>query len=452
MQKTKKLFGTDGVRGLANVELTAQLAFDLGWAGAKVLTKQNKAPNILIATDTRISSGMLQAAICAGMCSVGANVHVAGVIPTPAVAYLVKKHRFDAGCMISASHNPYQDNGIKYFNEHGHKLSDELEAEIEDLIYKGEFNPTLSHEKIGKINKNDTALTEYIDYLKDTLENIDFRGLCVALDCANGATYEAASAIFKELGAFVITLNNTPDGVNINRNCGSTHMDNIVNYVKNSIIGMDIAFAYDGDGDRCFAVDELGNIVDGDMIMSIIGNHLKESGKLKKNTIVSTIMSNLGFFIMAKNQGIEALQAKVGDRYVLEKMLEDGYNFGGEQSGHIIFLDHATTGDGILSSLMLTAVLMKKKQTLSKLNTLMKKMPQALINASVPNDAKVRVLSDVKLQESIKSLEKELEGYGRILVRPSGTEPLVRVMIEGEDLAKITNDAKSIADIMEKLV
>ena len=445
----RKLFGTDGARGEANVELTARIALDMGAAGATVLTKENKRPNILIARDTRLSCDMLEAALSAGISSVGADVHTAGVLPTPAVAYLVRHYGFDAGCMISASHNPFHDNGIKFFNREGYKLSDELEEEIEQLMFEGEL-PKPRGKDMGKTLTAEAALQDYAAYLKQTVGHIDLSGVKIALDCANGATYKAAPKVFSELGADITTLSNSPNGLNINDHCGSTHMDGIVAHVKAD--KPHIAFAFDGDGDRCHAVDENGDIIDGDIVMSIIANHLKEQNKLNHNAFVATVMSNLGLFIMAEERGLKAVQTKVGDRYVLEEMLKGGYNLGGEQSGHIIFLDHSTTGDGILTALMLTKVMAEKKQPLSELAKIMKQLPQALVNAKIPNDAKERVLSATAAVTELNALNAKFEGNGRVLVRPSGTEPLVRVMIEGQDLDDINKEAQKFARLLESLV
>ena len=450
----KKLFGTDGVRGLANSELTAGLAFDLGRAGAFVLTKENKAPNILIGCDTRISGDMLEAALTAGMCSVGANVLAAGVIPTPAVAYLVRKYDLDAGVMISASHNPFWDNGIKFFNSEGYKLKDELEAEIEGLICNGLGDlPAPVAKDVGRRSTANHALADYIGFLQSVACGEKgwqtLSGLKIALDCANGAAYQAAPKLFEALGAHIGVINNTPSGVNINENCGSTYMESLIQFVREG--GYDIGFAFDGDADRCFAVDESGEIADGDMIMAILGCHLRDKGLLKQNTIVATVMSNLGFFLMAEENGLNIEKTTVGDRYVLEKMLQCGYNFGGEQSGHIIFLDHSTTGDGLLTAIQLASIVKHSSLPMSRLNTKMKKMPQVLENAKINNRHKNKLIEHQTVKKEIAALEQHFAGRGRVLIRPSGTEPVVRVMIEGENFNEISKEARRIRDLFEGL-
>ena len=445
-----KLFGTDGVRGKANVELTPELAFNLGRAGAYVLTKERAhAPRILLGMDTRISGDMLGAALTAGMCSVGARVISAGIIPTPAIAYLVRKYGLDAGVMISASHNPYADNGIKFFDGNGYKLKDELENEIEGYILNGMADiPRVTDGQIGLCEDADTAISDYVAFLQGTVGNMPLAGMKIALDCANGATFEAAPLLFRSLGADVRVIHNTPDGLNINDHCGSTHVESLLAFVKET--GADIGFAFDGDGDRLITVDEHGDIVDGDQFMSIVGNHLKQEGKLKNNVIVATVMSNLGFFQMGEKYGITIESTKVGDRYVLERMLKKGHILGGEQSGHIIFLEHNTTGDGILSALQLSAIVKQTGKPLSTLNQYMEVLPQVLINAKVSNDKKHDYLENEEVEAAIKALEKKFEGRGRVLIRPSGTEPTVRVMIEGRDIVEITKEAKALAALLEQ--
>ena len=443
-----KLFGTDGVRGCANTELTPELAFNLGRAGAYVLTKEtNHTPRILIGTDTRISADMLEAALTAGMCSVGAEVLSAGVIPTPAVAYLVRKYNLDAGVVVSASHNPFADNGIKFFSGRGYKLSDALEDEIERVMAEGCKIDVPVGAAVGFRREAETALDDYIDFLKECMGGQKLDGLKIAIDCANGATYEAAPLLLFALGADVTVLHNEPDGTNINDNCGSTHMGSLIDYVKANEV--DLAFAFDGDGDRCLAVDALGNEIDGDQIMSICGNDLRDRGLLAQDTIVATVMSNLGFFQMGKAHGLNIEQTKVGDRYVLERMLEYGFNFGGEQSGHLIFLDHNTTGDGILTAVMLAAVVKRTGKSLAELNTHMRKLPQVLVGAKVRNDRKNQFRESAVIRREIAALEAKFAGSGRVLIRPSGTEPLVRVMLEGEDIDVLTAEAKRIAKLLE---
>lgn len=445
-----KFFGTDGVRGKANIELTPELAFNLGRAGAYVLTKESEQkPKIIVGMDTRISGDMLEASLVSGMCSVGAHVIHAGIIPTPAIAYLVKKYNCSAGVMISASHNPFGDNGIKFFSGEGYKLEDSLEDEIENYILTGMSGiPRVSGEDIGTHVSAENALEDYISFLKTTIGNINLDGLKIALDCANGATFKAAPLVFFELGATVMVIHNEPDGININNNCGSTHVESLVEYVKET--GSDIGFAFDGDGDRLITVDENGNVVDGDQLMSIFANHMKNEGNLKNNAVVTTVMSNLGFLHMCDKYDIKAELTKVGDRYVLEKMIKKGHCLGGEQSGHIIFLDYNTTGDGILSALQLAAIAQKTGKTVSELNSYMEVLPQVLVNAKISNDKKYEYLENEILIEEIDQIERKFEGRGRVLIRPSGTEPLIRVMIEGKDVEEITAEAERLAKIIEE--
>ncbi|NLK78713.1 MAG: phosphoglucosamine mutase [Clostridiales bacterium] len=447
-----RMFGTDGVRGVAGIELTIELAMKLGQAGAYVLTKEKEhQPTIIVGCDTRISGGMLANALMAGICSVGANAVYMGVIPTPAIAYLTKKLKVDAGVVISASHNPMEFNGIKFFNGEGYKLSDVLEDEIEALIKNGMKDVTMPiGSGIGKVSYRFDAKEEYISFIKNTVP-IDLSNLKIVADCAEGASYYTAVETLKGLGANLVPIHVEPDGTNINANCGSTHMDELrarVVFEK-----ADVGLAFDGDADRMLAVDEKGNIVDGDQVMAIIGNYMKDNGKLKKNTIVGTIMSNLGFSIMGEKNGIHIEQTKVGDRYVLENMRENGYNIGGEQSGHIIFLDENTTGDGLLSALHLLEVMVKTNKKLSELSKVMEVLPQALVNAKVPNHKKENYMEYPEIAQAIENLEKRFAGEGRVLIRPSGTEPLVRVMIEGKDQAIIEKEAEQLADlIMETML
>lgn len=447
-----RMFGTDGVRGVAGTELTIELAMKLGQAGAYVLTKEKEhQPTIIVGCDTRISGGMLANALMAGICSVGANAVYMGVIPTPAIAYLTKKLKVDAGVVISASHNPMEFNGIKFFNGEGYKLSDVLEDEIEALIKNGMKDVTMPiGSGIGKVSYRFDAKEEYISFIKNTVP-IDLSNLKIVVDCAEGASYYTAVETLKGLGANLVPIHVEPDGTNINANCGSTHMDELrarVVFEK-----ADVGLAFDGDADRMLAVDEKGNIVDGDQVMAIIGNYMKDNGKLKKNTIVGTIMSNLGFSIMGEKNGIHIEQTKVGDRYVLENMRENGYNIGGEQSGHIIFLDENTTGDGLLSALHLLEVMVKTNKKLSELSRVMEVLPQALVNAKVPNHKKENYMEYPEIAQAIENLEKRFAGEGRVLIRPSGTEPLVRVMIEGKDQAIIEKEAEQLADlIMETML
>lgn len=443
-----RMFGTDGVRGIANSELTARLAYDLGRAGAYVLTEGARKPKILVGMDTRISGYMLESALVAGILSVGAEAVCVGVVPTPAVAYLTRKYGADAGVVISASHNPVEYNGIKFFNSQGYKLSDELEDKIQSVIENGFLGvPSPTGEDLGRKVVEEAALEDYIDFVKSTID-IDFKGMKVALDCANGASYEAAVETFRSLGAEVVVINNDPDGVNINKNCGSTHPKELMEYVVKK--GCDLGLAFDGDADRCLAVDEKGNLVNGDFIMAICGKYLKEQGKLNKDVVVVTVMSNLGLDIALNKENIKTVKTKVGDRYVLEEMVNEGYVLGGEQSGHVIFLEHNTTGDGLLTGLQLTAIVKKSSQKLSELASMMKELPQVLVNAKVPNDKKDIHETEVEIANEIKKIEERLHGVGRVLIRPSGTEPLVRVMLEGENQEEIDEMAHSLAKLIEE--
>lgn len=442
-----RLFGTDGVRGVANTELTPTLAMQLGQAGAYVLTKENEhKPTIMVGCDTRISGDMLANALMAGICSVGANAVYIGVLPTPAVAYLTRKYRVDAGVVISASHNPVEFNGIKFFNASGYKLSDSLEDEIEEIIRNGMKDiPFPTGSEIGKVKYRTDAREEYINYIQQAVP-IHLDGMKIVVDCAEGASYYTSIETLKELGATVIAIHNNPDGTNINANCGSTHMEELrarVVYEKAAL-----GLAFDGDADRMLAVDENGKIVDGDQLMAICGNYLNDKGALKKSTIVATVMSNLGFTLMGKEKGIQIEQTKVGDRYVLERMREIGANLGGEQSGHIIFLDSNTTGDGLLSALHLLQVMNDTKKPLSELASVMEVLPQALVNAKVPNHKKEKYMEYPEIAQAIKELEDKFNGEGRVLIRPSGTEPLVRVMIEGKDLQLIESEALKLAELI----
>ena len=441
-----RMFGTDGVRGIANTELTADLAYALGRAGAFVLTEGTHKPKILVAKDTRISGDMLEAALVAGILSVGAEAVILGVVPTPAVAHLTRKYNADAGVMISASHNPVEYNGIKFFDGRGYKLSDELEDQIQAVI-EGNFAdvPSPVGGAVGRSYTEETALREYIDYAMGTIKT-DLKGLRVALDCANGAAYKAAVKAFRALGARVYVINDNPDGNNINENCGSTHMEELMDYVVRK--NCDIGFAFDGDADRCLAVDEKGNMVNGDFLLTICAKALKEAGKLNDDTLVVTVMSNLGLDIAAKREGINLVKTKVGDRYVLEEMLKENYILGGEQSGHIIFLDHNTTGDGLVTALQIAAILKESGKTFSELAGVMKELPQVLVNAKVPNEKKNIYLEDAEIIEAIKAVEAKLNGVGRVLIRPSGTEPLVRVMLEGENQEEINEMANSLVDLI----
>lgn len=446
-----RMFGTDGVRGVAGTELTIELATKLGQAGAYVLTKEKShKPTIMVGCDTRISGGMLANALMAGICSVGANAIYVGVAPTPAIAYLTRKHKVDAGVVISASHNPMEFNGIKFFNGEGYKLSDELEDEIEALI-KNDMKdidfPTGAG--IGKIDYQFDMVDEYVKFEKETVP-VDLSGLKIVIDCAEGASSYTSVKALKDLGADLIAIHTEPDGTNINADCGSTHMDELKARVVSE--KADVGIAFDGDADRMLAVDENGKMVDGDEIMAICGNYLKSKGRLAKDTIVVTVMTNLGFSIMGKEQDINIEKTKVGDRYVLENMKENGYNLGGEQSGHVIFLDDNTTGDGLLSALHLLQVMVDTGKPLSELAKVMEVLPQALVNAKVPNDKKESYMEYSDIAEAIAELEKKFAGEGRVLIRPSGTEPLVRVMIEGKDQKVIDEEAHKLAELITKVM
>lgn len=446
-----RMFGTDGVRGVANTELTPYLAMQLGAAGATVLANERSyRPTIMVGCDTRISGDMLANALMAGICSVGANAVYVGVVPTPAVAYLANKYKVDAGVVISASHNPVEFNGIKFFNGDGYKLSDELEDQIEELIKSGlkdVSRPTGS--RVGKIKYRTDAREEYINHSKKQIDT-DLRGMKIVVDCAEGASYYTSIETLRDLGADVIAIHNNPDGTNINANCGSTHMEELCARVV--MEKADIGLAFDGDADRLLASDENGKMVNGDEIMAIVGNYMKSQGTLAGDTIVVTVMTNLGFKLMCEQQGIKIEQTKVGDRYVLERMREIGANLGGEQSGHIIFLDQNTTGDGLLSALHLLEVVKKTGKKLSELKKIMEVLPQSLRNASVPSHKKEAYMEYPEIVEAIQALEAKYNGEGRVLIRPSGTEPLVRVMIEGRDQAEIDKDARDLADLIEQTV
>ena len=446
-----KLFGTDGIRGIANKELTAELAFKTGQCGAYVLTKHTaKRPRILIGKDTRKSGDMLEAALTAGLCSMGAKVIPLGVIPTPAVAYLTRYYKADAGVVISASHNPCEYNGIKFFNCDGYKLSDGMENEIEAYILGEKTIENLpTHGDVGYVSMNHNAVEDYVSFACSTIDcRLD--GIKVAVDCANGASYQTAFKALNKLGANVEAIHNTPDGVNINYKCGSTHMESLQAYTVS--IGADIGIAFDGDADRMLAVDEKGNIIDGDQIMAACADYMREQGALKQNTLVATVMSNLGLFIAGEKMGINIPRTKVGDRYVLEEMLKNGYNIGGEQSGHIIFLDHNTTGDGLVSALQFLAVLKKTGKKASDAASIVEVMPQVLCNAKVKLENKNSYMENDEIAAACKALEDEFAGEGRVLIRPSGTEPLVRVMIEGKDKKYISKKAKELADMIERIL
>ena len=450
----RKYFGTDGIRRIANTELTPELVYKVAKAGAYVLSKHaDHTPTILIGRDTRISGTLIESAMTAGFLSYGAKVKLLGVIPTPAVAYLTRKLKADASVVISASHNTFEFNGIKFFSNKGMKIPDSLEEEIEEVMDSGKLEElTAQNEKIGVAEYCFDLMNEYIYFFRkhfdDTIEKHLRDDFVVGIDTANGATSVVAEKVFKDLGINYRIINNTPDGININENCGSTHLDNLKKFVVENKLSLGIA--YDGDGDRCLAIDEKGNEIDGDKLLAIISSSLRKKGKLNKDTIVATIMSNLGLNKYAENNGLKLVQTKVGDRYVLEEMLKEGYNLGGEQSGHVILLDYNPTGDGILTSLMLIQTILEENKTASELASIIKLYPQVLINAKVNADKKYDYDKDADIKKAIADVEKEFAGNGRVVIRPSGTEPLVRVMIEGEDQEHITKRAKEIAELIEK--
>ncbi len=449
----RKYFGTDGIRRIANTELTPELVYKVAKAGAYVLSKHtDHTPTIFIGRDTRISGTLIESAMIAGFLSYGANVKTLGVMPTPAVAYLTRKFKADASVVISASHNTYEFNGVKYFSNKGMKIPDNLEEEIEEIMDSGKLDElTAINDKIGVSENREDLLEEYVFFFRkifeDKLLDVLDDNFKVLIDTANGATSVVAAKVFKALGIKYDVINDTPDGININKGCGSTHIENLAKIVVEK--GYDLGIAYDGDGDRCLCVDENGNIMDGDIILAIISDYLKKQGILKKDTLVATVMSNLGLKKYCKDNGLEFVQTNVGDRYVLENMLENGYNLGGEQSGHIIFLDYNPTGDGILTSLMLVEILLKSKMKASQLASKITIYPQVLVNAKVPSDKKYAYKEDAVIKEAIEKIEEEFSGNGRVLIRPSGTEPLVRVMIEGENQEVLDKKAHELAKLIE---
>ncbi len=442
-----RLFGTDGARGVALTELTCETAMQIGRAAALVLTKKtHHKPKILIGKDTRISSDVLEAALVAGICSVGADAVILGVVPTPAVAYLIKKREADAGVMISASHNSMEFNGIKLFASNGCKLSDDIEEEIEGLVLDAPekiSEQITGFANVGKISYDKNAEWDYIRYLMKTIDH-NLSGIRVAIDCANGSASATAEKLFSGLGASIILMNNTPDGTNINDKCGSTYLDNLSRFVVENKCHVGVAF--DGDADRCLAVDETGAILDGDKLIAIFAKDMRDKGTLKKNTAVVSIMTNLGFAHFAKNNNINIATTKVGDRYILEQMIANDYNLGGEQSGHIIFRDLSTTGDGQLTAVQLLSVLKRNEQKASELAKVMERYPQVMINVKIAPKWKESWKNDSEIEDIISINQKELGTSGRILVRESGTEPLIRVMIEGRRFDVINEMALKIAD------
>lgn len=444
-----RLFGTDGARGIAVTELTCETAMQIGRAAALVLTKtMSHKPVIFIGKDTRISSDILEAALAAGICSVGADVKILGVVPTPAVAYLVRNSNADAGIMISASHNSVEFNGIKLFASSGYKLSDEIEEEIEELILdRPQDIKLVSDTAVGRIYHYENAAKTYSDYIKN-IADADVSGLKVALDCANGSASATAKELFSSLGCECMLISDSPDGTNINKNCGSTHIEQLQEFVRNN--KCDAGFAFDGDADRCLAVDENGELIDGDKLIALNALEMKKKGILKNNTAVVTVMTNIGFRHFARENQINTEFTGVGDRYVLERMLEGGFNIGGEQSGHIIFLDHATTGDGQLSAVKTLCVLADSKMKMSELASVMEVYPQVLINVKITAASKGKWKTIPEITDAVSRCETELGDDGRILVRESGTEPLIRIMIEGKDTDEIRRLADSVADIIKE--
>ncbi|MEG0918713.1 MAG: phosphoglucosamine mutase [Anaerovoracaceae bacterium] len=441
-----RLFGTDGVRGIANKELTPELAYNLGMAGAYVLAKSKKEekPKFVIGMDTRISGDMLENAVAAGILAVGGDVVKVGVLPTPAVALLVNEYNADAGVVISASHNPYEFNGIKFFNGEGFKLDDAIEDEIEDIIVRHvDVNSHVTHDKLGKcVEADDNALELYVEYLLGTVD-YSLSGRKIVLDCANGAAYKVAEVVYKRLGANVVLIGNSPNGVNINDNCGSTHVEGLKEAVVRE--GAFVGMAYDGDADRLIVVDENGNELDGDKTICICAKLLKKLGSLRGDKVTATVMSNLGLHKFLEDMGCTVDITGVGDRYVLEQMLKTGCSIGGEQSGHIIFLDYSTTGDGILSSLQFIKAVLKSGMNVSELADEIEIFPQVLVNARVANINKDKYIKDPEIVEAISKVEETVGESGRVLIRPSGTEPLVRVMIEGHDQELIEVLAEGLA-------
>lgn len=444
-----RLFGTDGIRGIANERLTCELAMEVGRATAAVLTgKSRRRPVFAVGMDPRISSDMLSHAIIAGLCSVGADVLQLGVVPTPAVAYLVGKYKADAGMMISASHNAAEYNGIKIFGGTGYKLPDELEDQVEAIVLDHVSPPVLADAQgLGKVTHMNDAVKDYVSFLKSTVP-FSLDGLRVAVDCANGAASGTAEMLFRALGADATVLFQEPDGLNINEGCGSTHMETLQRYVVEN--GMDAGIAFDGDADRCLFVDEHGTLIDGDVMMAICALDMKKRGKLSHDTVIGTIMTNMGFVRFCKDNGLSFIATKVGDRFVLEEMLLGDFNFGGEHSGHIIFRDFASTGDGQLSAIQLLSLMRREGKRMSELASVMTSYPQVSINVTVSQEGKLAFYTDPQVQEAIQAAKDALGEDGRIIVRVSGTEPLIRVMAEGQDLAEIDRIARKTAAVVQE--
>lgn len=444
-----RLFGTDGVRGIANKELTPDLAYNLGKAACKVLKQESSRPVFIIGKDTRISGDLLENALCAGIMSQGGDVIKAGVIPTPGIAILIRKYNADSGVVISASHNPYYDNGIKFFNSMGLKLSDEIEDQIQNTIESNTFTNDIVNESVGTCSLLEEAYSLYVDEILNKFPDFDLESKIIVLDCANGASYKSAEMAFRRLKAELICINNNPDGTNINDNCGSTHINALINAVKKN--NADFGFAFDGDADRLLACDENGKEINGDMIMYLIAKYLKEQNELYDNTLVLTVMSNLGLKKAMQEAGINIVETAVGDRYILQEMLRNGFTLGGEQSGHIINSKINSTGDGLATALMISCILSQKKCKMSELFSDFVNYPQILVNVRTEPDKKMLYETSEEVKSVLDALTKKYKGNGRILLRPSGTEPLVRVMIEGLNEEEIKNDAEYLADIIAKV-
>lgn len=444
-----KLFGTDGVRGIANRDLTPELAYKLGRIGAYILKGDNdKRTKVVIGKDTRISGDLLESAMTAGFLSMGVDVISLGVIPTPAVAYLTRYLGADFGVVISASHNPAEYNGIKFFSGEGYKLADKVEEQIEEYILNDlDVDVRMEGSDVGILIYDEHSIVEYTDFLKTTV-NLNFSGLKVAMDTGNGAAYKAAPKLLQDLGAEIFVVNDSPNGMNINKGCGSTNPEVVGELVRRT--GAHIGISFDGDADRLIAVDENGEVVDGDHVMAICAANLKKHGKLKKDTVVGTVMSNIGFEIAMKEYGCSVVKTKVGDRYVLEEMVKEGYSLGGEQSGHVIFLDYNTTGDGLLTAIQLIATMKEEGKKLSDLASIMTSYPQVLVNAKIKKENKEAYIEDSVIMEEIRLIEEKLEGEGRVLIRPSGTEPLVRVMLEGKNQEELNTLATNLAKLIEE--
>ncbi|RVU53913.1 phosphoglucosamine mutase [Anaerosphaera multitolerans] len=442
-----KLFGTDGIRGIANLELTPELAYKVGRAAGYVLSK-NQNGKMLIGRDTRLSGHLIESALAAGLMSIGIDVEIAGVIPTPAIAYLTRTGDYLAGVVISASHNPFEHNGIKFFSSDGYKLPDKVEYQIEDLIFSDtKIYKNATGDDVGTVIYSYELQDRYHDYLLG-LSDLNLKGVKVALDLGNGALYKLAPKVLKDLGAEVVVINDEPDGTNINKNSGSTNPELISKLVVKE--KADIGMSFDGDADRIIAVDENGDIIDGDHILAICATQLKKEDKLTNNTVVGTIMSNIGLKRYLSDIGVDLVYTQVGDRYVLEEMEKNDFVLGGEQSGHIIFLDYNTTGDGLATGIHLLEVMEKTGKKMSELNNLMKSYPQVLVNAKVRSDLKNKYMDFEDIREKIENIEKKFKGNGRVVIRPSGTESLVRVMIEGEDETVLQREAEELAEFIEK--